>query len=367
MSWFCDLFPKFEAAVGDYKLKEGKRGKGRCPNRNRHKSKDRNHSLAFRLGELGGLTFACMAGCRKVEILAAAGCTWRDVCRNKPEFSRNPQTPRAPMKRFVCAYAYRRPVTDADPGSVEYESCRYFPKDFRGRRPMPGVTGEYAYRLSDGWVQRVESHDRIADPTGFRWVECREDANGARFLPAVRPTLYNSDMISALAPDMKFLFWCEGEKDADALAKLGLVATTVAQGSANRMWCPEWSGLVRGRTVIFLPDNDTPGVEYAAWYAGCCLVARAAAVATVRLPGLKKKGDVSDWLFVNRASESDTGPSSPLVRKFKSVIAQADLYRPQKLYVVYGGTPPKDAARPQALSAPERAAPESLPACAGDF
>ena len=52
----------------------------------------------------------------------------------------------------------------------------------------------------------------------------------------------------------------EGEQKADALNRLGLVATT--SGSATSADTADWKPL-RGRSVIIWPDKDEPGRAYA--------------------------------------------------------------------------------------------------------
>ena len=90
----------------------------------------------------------------------------------------------------------------------------------------------------------------------------------------------------------------EGEKDADALAALGLVATTNPMGAGK--WIPQnkpddLSGWFRGRDVVVLPDNDDVGRQHAQDVASH-LIALARSVRVLALPGLPEKGDVSDWL-----------------------------------------------------------------------
>jgi hypothetical protein len=85
----------------------------------------------------------------------------------------------------------------------------------------------------------------------------------------------------------------EGEKDADALAKLGLVATTNVGGAGK--WQQSYGDALRGRDVVVLPDNDEPGDKHAALVVRS-LAGIAARVGVVKLPGLPGKGDVSDWL-----------------------------------------------------------------------
>jgi hypothetical protein len=92
----------------------------------------------------------------------------------------------------------------------------------------------------------------------------------------------------------KVVYLCEGEKDADALVKLGLTATTNPFGAAAG-WLPEYTDSLKGKTVYLLPDNDGPGQEH------MCTVAyllKKAAISckVIELPGLPEKGDVRDWL-----------------------------------------------------------------------
>ena len=92
------------------------------------------------------------------------------------------------------------------------------------------------------------------------------------------------------------VFVVEGEKDCDALAALGLVATCNHGGAGK--WREEHTAALVAAAVpeaIILPDNDAPGEEHAASVAAS-LVAGGLRVKVVRLPGLPPKGDVSDWL-----------------------------------------------------------------------
>lgn len=54
----------------------------------------------------------------------------------------------------------------------------------------------------------------------------------------------------------------EGEKCADALMQLGIVATTAMGGAATVLDKTDWSPLA-GKTVIVWPDHDEAGVRYA--------------------------------------------------------------------------------------------------------
>ncbi len=121
-------------------------------------------------------------------------------------------------RRIVVTYPYRD-----EHGNLLFEVCRFEPKDFRQRAP-------------DG-------------AGGWRWS-----------LKGVRRVLYRLPELVAAAPDVT-VFLTEGEKDADRLASLGLIATT-CPGGANK-WRSEYTETLSGRKVVILPDNDPAGAEHA--------------------------------------------------------------------------------------------------------
>jgi hypothetical protein len=92
----------------------------------------------------------------------------------------------------------------------------------------------------------------------------------------------------------------EGEKCADALAKLGLLATT--SGSANSAEGADWSELF-GRKAIFWQDNDQPGLKYAKEVTGK-LLPQDCGVQWVDISKLRWSDDTSgedavDWIESN--------------------------------------------------------------------
>lgn len=91
---------------------------------------------------------------------------------------------------------------------------------------------------------------------------CRREINGrqtwAPGVPDLRP-LYNLPDIATAST----VILCEGEKAAQALADLGIAATTAMQGAEAPIEKTDWSPL-NGKTVIVWPDNDAPGFKYSA-------------------------------------------------------------------------------------------------------
>ena len=107
----------------------------------------------------------------------------------------------------------------------------------------------YEYRDAHGdiryVVERQEPKDfRILDPQG------RELPNP---VPEDLSILYRLPEVLAIDP-ARTVFVAEGEKDADRLVELGLVATTNPCGT--RMgWRPHYSDALSDRHVVILPDG----------------------------------------------------------------------------------------------------------------
>ena len=127
-----------------------------------------------------------------------------------------------------------------------------------------------------------------SEPKSFR----QQAADGSWSIKGVRRVPYRLPELLAADPT-SVVYIVEGEKDADRLAALGLVATTNSGGAGK--WIPEFADHLKGRRVCILPDNDDAGRNHAAQVANT-LVARGIDHRIVDLPNLPEKGDVSDWL-----------------------------------------------------------------------
>jgi hypothetical protein len=149
----------------------------------------------------GGSIFEFESEITGADLTAAKNAVLRAVGRVQPE--------------IVCTYDY----TD-ETGTLLYQTVRYRPKDFRQRRPDG----------KGGWIWNLK---------GIRRVLYR--------LPAVMAS--------------KIVFVAEGEKDADALTALGVVATTSPLGAER--WRDEYSACLRGKEVYIIPDADEPGRRHA--------------------------------------------------------------------------------------------------------
>lgn len=191
-------------------------------------------------------------------------------------------------------------------------------KAFYNYHNETGVVLFKVERLGKGHIPPFLQHG----PDGRGGFVCRKGC-----MTGVRRVLYHLDKL-ARTPLDRLLFVTEGEKDCDRLLSAGLAATTNPGGAGK------FAGLedciaqhMTGRRVVILQDNDEAGAGHVA--AGIKAIGpHAAAVAGLLLPGLREKGDVSDWLNAGGTAEA-------LVQ-----MAEAAL-----------GVVPQDAAKPKGLAA----------------
>jgi len=205
-----------------------------CPSHDDH-----DPSLTVREHE-DGVSVKCHTGCSTEDILAAIGLEKQDLY---PQASLELRV--SPSSRTSEYYYYQD-----EEGNPLFRVWRTPSKKFIQQR-YDGETGE--------------------------WV------NG---LGHVTPVLYRLPELLA-ADSSEPVFVVEGEKDADRIASEGLIATTNPMGAGK--WREEYGGWLEGRAVYVIPDNDEPGEEHAK------KVAQTTGAKVLRLPGLPRKGDASDW------------------------------------------------------------------------
>ena len=206
---------------------------------------DRTPSLSVGVGGDGQILLCCHAGCDASAVVAALGLTMADLRSDVP--------PAGEKHKRVIAATYE--YVD-ERGKPLYEVLRYEPKTFRQRRPNGAG--------------------------GHLWN-----------LQGVRHVLYRLPQVLAAAAAGSCIYVVEGEKDVEALERLGVVATCNSGGAGN--WRDEYGAQLTGAKLApILPDNDQAGREHARKVAAS-LGRRGVPHVTVELPGLPAKGDVSDW------------------------------------------------------------------------
>jgi hypothetical protein len=160
----------------------------------------------------------------------------------------------------------------------------------------------YDYRDERGGVL-----SRVKRTSDKRFSQLGPDGRGGFHsapgcMAGVRRVPYRLPELLAADP-AHIVFVVEGEKDADRLASIGLVATCNAEGAGK--FRSELVDHFAGRKVVVIADNDKVGREHAADVAAK-LQGKAAATSILSLPDLPEKGDVSDWLDAGGSAEGLT-------------------------------------------------------------
>lgn len=137
--------------------------------------------------------------------------------------------------------------------------------------------------------------------------------------PDPRP-IYNLPAVST----SRTVVLVEGEKCADALMGVGMVATTAMNGARAPVDKTDWSPL-KGKDVLIWPDRDPPGWEYAENAAKACALAGCNSVAIlVPPPDKPDKWDAADGVaqgfdcaaFVTDGERHIVKASAPMLPSF---------------------------------------------------
>ena len=188
----------------------------------------------------------CFAGCAPEAIVAALRLTLADLYVSRPAMNGH--------RRILRVYPY----VDAH-GQVLHETVRYdtpIKKDrFKQRRPDPAHPGAYVWNLK-----------------------------------GLEPVLYNLPAVLAAIHAGALVHLAEGEKDAETLIALGLVATSVPLGAAY--WRQSHTETLTGAHVLVWPDNDKAG-QASVIKVTRQLTGKAQTLRIATVPATFK--DVSDW------------------------------------------------------------------------
>lgn len=178
-------------------------------------------------------------------------------------------------------------------------------------------TGLYAVRRYQH--PNIPNHKEIRQGREDGHSEWLKPYDGVR-VPFRWPELHAADQA-------QYVYWTEGEKDAETLARLGLVATTAAGQKLSATIVKA----LRGFRVVVLVDNDDKGEDNAR-KAVDAFRHYAASVRVVRLPRLQRSEDVTDWLDLRDGTLEELKQiveEAPVVRSSETLDEDAGHFVPQ--------------------------------------
>lgn len=252
--------------------KQGEQWMARCPAHD-----DRNPSLSIKQGDDGRALLYCHAGCATAAIVSALNLEERELFADVPA-------------------AGSRPTRSTPP--------RSFPTGREALSAYKATLGEpsalWTYRDADGSPVGIVARWQQGDRKEYRpaWL-----IDGAWQLtyPKRRPLYALPQVVGDAGPRV---YVAEGEKAADALNALGLVATT-SPGGAKAAERADWSPLA-GREVVILPDADEAGRTYAEQVRSKLATLNPPARAViVELPSLDEGEDAVEFIQRVHAGDGD--------------------------------------------------------------
>lgn len=208
---------------------------------------DQTGSLALFTGDDGGAAWCCHAGCGGGSVVDA-------------RIKRLSVTPAAAIKSLLAERAGPASIPTAPKAKQTFPSLTALVQAIRSGTAAQGRTlaGTWTYRDSDGLA--VFATMRIDSPEGKKFLQAHAEPDGTWVfgaLPGPLPVYCPRELTTA-GP----VLVVEGEKCADAVDELGILSVTSAGGAgaaARTNWTP-----LAGRNVTIWPDNDGPGLRYAA-------------------------------------------------------------------------------------------------------
>lgn len=270
------LLPQLEDVT-----QKGDRWMARCP-----AHEDNTPSLSVAVGDEGKLLLKCFAGCSFDSIVSSLNTNGVNgngtgTAKIKTAKKKKPKAP-PPWERTPIA---KYPYIDQS-GNLLYEKYRFWEKR----------NGEI---YGDGYDPKyiIRRHGRMS----------RDDKWGIGDAPRL---LYNLPLLLDEKRKEEPIYIVEGEKDADRLVALGLIATCNFDGASEENQKTKWHGdeynqFFTGRRVVIFPDNDKPGEIHAKTIADQLAQIGenneppiATEVKIVNLPDLPEHGDISNWLDI---------------------------------------------------------------------
>jgi len=267
-----------ESVTGRKPTRKGSGWKVCCPAHD-----DKRPSLTVSEGDDGRALLHCHAGCPVEAIAKVLGLTMRELM--PPRVSPSPKA--APRRGGAGRGdgARQRTFKTAAEAVAELEH-RHGPHAAR-----------WVYQDADcnpvGVVVRWDRPGGQKDICPVSWTPAGWMIGG---MPTPRP-LYQ---LPALTGAQR-VYITEGEKAADAVISLGLIATTSPHGSQAAS-SADWSALA-AKQVVILPDNDEPGEKYAEdVVAELAKLTPTPTVKVLHLDKLPRGGDAFDFIESHRSA-----------------------------------------------------------------
>ena len=192
---------------------------------------------------------------------------------------------------------------------------------------VPTLEQEWHYTDEDGISLFLKQRYKTYDAKGKTYKTLRVMPDGSRVgkLGDCRIVPYRLPEVRQAVADGRVIYICEGEKAADALSSLGVVATTSHAGAGG--WNPDLNQYFTGANVVIVPDNDQVGWNYTHRIVEA-LLPSAKSIRVLDLNLSNPKEDAFEWVT---KYEGDRQNLALMARACPVVTSLTDIQTPQRL------------------------------------
>jgi hypothetical protein len=199
----------------------------------------------------------------------------------------------------------------------------------------PVLEHEWHYTDEEGTSLFIKQRFKTFDSKGKTYKTLRVMPDGTRVgkLGDCRIVPYKLPELRQATAAGRVVYITEGEKAADALGSLGVVATTSHAGAGG--WNDELNQYFKDANVVIVPDNDLVGWQYAQKVVEA-LIPTAKSVRVLDLNLSNPKEDAYEW--VNRYDGSRT-LLAQIAKACPIVKSSEEVWTPQRLSLYVPETP----------------------------
>jgi len=194
---------------------------------------------------------------------------------------------------------------------------------------VPTLEQEWHYTDEDGISLFLKQRYKTYDAKGKTYKTLRVMPDNTRVgkLGDCRIVPYRLPEVLQAVADGKVIYIAEGEKAADALCGLGVVATTSHAGAGG--WNPDLNQYFTGANVVIVPDNDIAGWNYAHRIVESLIgTGSTKSIRVLDLTLMDSKEDAYEW--VNKYG-GDRATLAQAAKACAVVTSLADIQTPQRL------------------------------------
>jgi len=202
--------------------------------------------------------------------------------------------------------ATRRKMSPNNPAPIAAPVAQKKKKEIKYRDELPqNHEGSFEYKRK-GEIAYVKQRYTIKGERVFGyWTFDKEKNQWKNTREGVEPIIWQIDKIEEAAAQQEPIFIVEGEKDVLTIERISEGVLFATTSDTSSFWPEQHTEALKGASCVYIiPDNDKAGEKHLN-VVGAKLVEAGFETKVIRLPGVKDKGDITDWIEENGKTFED--------------------------------------------------------------